>query len=153
MFISLLELQATLEILSNLLGPPFQPPQPLQPIASSSKCVLPTVFTRSSLGRIGSDAVPSDRSRRSVSSGILAQSEEEGKKEIWKDVGEEVMETLEIAVQKAMDERVRMDPDNSSWICWLIGLSIVSSLGYSTCLTYSATFSSYMPSSSWLLSR
>jgi protein regulator of cytokinesis 1 len=107
------ELRATLEVLSNLLGPPFEPPSPLQPVASSSKSVAPPGPSRSSLNRNAGNLVSGGGYRRSASGGTLVQAIEEGKKEIWLDVGEEITEILEVAVQKAMEERVSL----SSWTC------------------------------------
>ena len=101
------DLQATLDVLSNLLGPPFNPSQPLQPIASSSNPVLPVPppSSRSSLTRTG-DIIPGYR--RSASGGTLAQAIQEGKKMVWMNVEESVVEALEMAVKKAMEERVTL---------------------------------------------
>lgn len=102
------DLQATLEVLSNLLGPPFEPAQPLQPIASSSKSVLPPAPAWTSLTRTTGMINFAGGYRRSASGGTLAQDIAESKVEVWMDVGEEVTESLSAAVQKAMDERVSL---------------------------------------------
>ncbi|ORY29830.1 microtubule associated protein-domain-containing protein [Naematelia encephala] len=89
------KLQAQVDYLCTLLGPPFEPPKPLQPIAGPSK--LPDPGLKAPNGTSGS---------RKVSGGpTLAQQIEEGKSETWLDVGEEVMESLGDVYQKALEER------------------------------------------------
>ncbi|WVQ93488.1 hypothetical protein IAU59_000562 [Kwoniella sp. CBS 9459] len=89
--------QATMEKLSALLGPPFQPPKPLQPVASSSK--------HPSAG----PSAPIHDGKKSASSHTLAQQIAGGKlpqtPQTWYDVGESVTEELDEAVAKALEER------------------------------------------------
>ncbi|WVQ78807.1 hypothetical protein IAT38_000898 [Cryptococcus sp. DSM 104549] len=82
--------QATLERLATLLGHPFLPPKPLQPIASSSKQSAPQ----------------SSDNRKRASSQTIAQAIAHGvAPTTWYDVGESVTEELDEAVMKALDER------------------------------------------------
>ncbi|WWC96882.1 hypothetical protein V866_003757 [Kwoniella sp. B9012] len=86
--------QATLDQLSNLLGPPFQPSRPLQPVASSSKQTLPSA------------SVPVGDVKQRSSGTTLAQQIAGGKvPSTWYDVGESISEELNQAVTKALAER------------------------------------------------
>ncbi|KAK4690059.1 Ase1/PRC1/MAP65 family protein, partial [Tremellales sp. Uapishka_1] len=78
------KLQSTLNTLCNLLGPEFDLAKPplLQPISSRTA-----------------------PAKRSSGAGTLAQSIEDGKSEIYIDVGEEVTGELEAAVQRALEKR------------------------------------------------
>ncbi|OCF38366.1 hypothetical protein I317_07862 [Kwoniella heveanensis CBS 569] len=88
---------ATLDRLSALLGPPFQPPKPLQPVASCSK--------HPSAG----PSVPLNEVKKRTSGHTLAQQIAGGKlpqvPQTWYDVGESVTEELDEAVTKALEER------------------------------------------------
>ncbi|WVW80220.1 hypothetical protein I302_102198 [Kwoniella bestiolae CBS 10118] len=86
--------QATLDQLSTLLGPPFQPSKPLQPVASSSKQTQP------------STSAPIGETKNHTSGTTLAQQIAGGKvPSTWYDVGESISEELDEAVTKALEER------------------------------------------------
>ncbi|OCF56492.1 hypothetical protein L486_05342 [Kwoniella mangroviensis CBS 10435] len=86
--------QATLDQLSTLLGPPFQPSKPLQPVASSSKQTQPSA------------SVPAGEVKQRSSGTTLAQQIAGGKvPSTWYDLGESISEELDEAVAKALEER------------------------------------------------
>ncbi|KAK8861636.1 hypothetical protein IAR55_002459 [Kwoniella newhampshirensis] len=94
--------QATLDRLSALLGSPYQPSKPLQPIASSSK------HANSSM----TQTAPSHphghghEGKKRGSSQTLAQAIAGGQvPPTWYDVGESVTAELDEAVSKALEER------------------------------------------------
>ncbi|WWC87953.1 uncharacterized protein L201_002853 [Kwoniella dendrophila CBS 6074] len=86
--------QATQDQLAALLGPPFQPSKPLQPVASSSKQTQPS--TSALIGEV----------KKRTSGLTLAQQIAGGKvPSTWYDVGESISEELDEAVIKALEER------------------------------------------------
>jgi protein regulator of cytokinesis 1 len=88
-----LAIRSQLDTLSNLLGPPFEPPKPLEAVAGPSRLTLPL-----SEGSRKSD-VPRASAPTSTPIGLHESTS-------WLDVGEAVMEALEADLQKAIEERV-----------------------------------------------
>jgi len=77
--------------LSIILGPPFEPAAPLQPVASSSK---------------SRPAVPRSSSTETLTNSDEAQDSGALKGYAYLNVGQNVLDTLQATAQKALDERV-----------------------------------------------
>ncbi|WVN90704.1 uncharacterized protein L203_105946 [Cryptococcus depauperatus CBS 7841] len=83
--------QAQLNRLSILLGPPFQPSKPLQPIASSSRCSTSTGYKK--------------RASTQTIAQAIASGAQQNQNHVWYDVGDDITEELDMAMIKAVEER------------------------------------------------
>jgi hypothetical protein len=106
------ELQAALTALANLLGAPFESPKPLQPVAGPSnglnqaRLSLPPVAPAGNRKVSGTSFKPEtaqERKRSNVGTTVVV---DESKREVWFEVGDEVIEALEVDCRKATEERV-----------------------------------------------
>lgn len=102
------ELHSTIERLSILLGPPFEPPSPLMPIPGMA---VPARAPRASLApshppQSQLNLAPTINKRTSGRrASALPVPIEVQKPEVWLDVGEDVFNTLQAAVDAALAER------------------------------------------------
>ncbi|ODN86599.1 hypothetical protein L198_07294 [Cryptococcus wingfieldii CBS 7118] len=93
----------TLSHLSTLLGPPFQPPAPLQPIASSSKSYQHQHQHQHTEGEAGVERErkkPRETIAQAIANGHQHQTQgkgQGGEKGVWYDVGEGVSDELDTA--------------------------------------------------------
>lgn len=110
------ELQDALTALANLLGTPFEPPAPLQPVAGPSNphsrdstgstsnrriSVLPQAHgQRKASGPSFKPETAEERKRSNI--GAV----DEQKREVWLEVSDQVIEALELDFRKATEERV-----------------------------------------------
>lgn len=105
------EMMTTLNNLSLLLGPPFEPPAPLKTVpdslavparAVSRRATIPPTITTAPLMTAPTTNVNKRHSARNTT----PQPEAPPQPQIWLDVGEEVMESLEKTLSEALAERV-----------------------------------------------
>jgi protein regulator of cytokinesis 1 len=102
-----LAIRGQLDALATLLGPPFEPPKPLECVAGPSR-IVGIIVPPNGLKRRSSTMPfhPRPSSDRKVSTVLDTVAVEACKSEAWMDVGEAVMEALEADLQKAIEERV-----------------------------------------------
>lgn len=113
------ELQEALTALANLLGSPFDPPKPLQPVAgpsgsSSRDSTAATTAHRTSLtngagagsrkasGTSFKPETAEERKRSNIGVGPM----DDQKREVWLEVTDQVIEALQLDCKKATEERV-----------------------------------------------
>lgn len=95
----------TLEKLSLLLGPPYDPPAPLKEVPESATLPPRAVPRRSTLAP-PMVAPTTNVNKRHSARNTTPQPEIPLQPQVWLDVGEDVMGTLEKAVSEALAERV-----------------------------------------------
>lgn len=102
-----IELQSALNALAALLGAPFEPPKPLQPIAGPSNPILQQHQQRTSIGRKASNgSFKPDTTGAARKRSFLGATENDERKEVWLDIGGQILEELQADLNKAVEERV-----------------------------------------------
>jgi hypothetical protein len=112
-------LQEALTALANLLGPPFEPPKPLQPVAGPSnglnqaRLSLPPVAAPTGRKVSGTSFKPETAQERKRSNVGPVIAVDESMREVWMEVSNEVIEALEVDFKKARDERVSQNKNTN----------------------------------------
>ena len=101
------ELQSALTALATLLGAPFEPPKPLQPIAGSSNPIIQQQQQqRNSLGRVVSNSSFKPEKAGTKKRSLLGPLDGDEQRDVWLDLGGQVLESLEADLKRAIEERV-----------------------------------------------